>query len=630
MPRRKPASSKQRKAELQLKRARKRADLSQPNDAQPPSSKPSLSAQPTTVSARRLQSAFLKLSPDLLEQSKVLSARLTLPRPLLSHVVIWPVHSGRIDAEKEDEMRTQMSCMKRPKWRYEMTKKEVEKNEEGLFAKWITKTDQIVDNWVQAAEEQRLQLVDPAVETMPPSPSIFERNLEVWRQLWRVTELSQILLILLDSRCPLLHYPPSLSAYLSSVSARLILVLTKVDISGHERASAWARYLTAKFPGVRVVMVESYMQKTSDPDDGGGNMQGRPQYKPHIPESFKSRLIQAMKEIHAEMLQPPERIRHDEAKVKKWNPRVKLSVNWEAVMTAKPKMHIQREDAPLARQGDENEDDEYVEPEYLTVGLVGQPNVGKSSLLNALFGMTKARASKTPGKTKHFQTLFWTSDIRLVDCPGLVLPNLVPLEMQVLGGVLPIARMPAIPLCIAHAARLLPLESILGLTHPSQVEPEVEDKRTWREGKKKDEKKKEIFWTAMDVLTAFADKKGWVTAKAGRPDVNRAGNAILRMLAEGRIKWAFWPPDVEPAVIEDAAVRGIWIPADIGDSDSSDSEEEPQDQTRNSEDESSEDKEEGDGSESKTVAGQWEDTKAASRFALLQVDDKDSDDDEND
>ena len=32
---------------------------------------------------------------------------------------------------------------------------------------------------------------------------------------WRVTEISQILLILLDSRCPLLHYPPSLAAYLS-------------------------------------------------------------------------------------------------------------------------------------------------------------------------------------------------------------------------------------------------------------------------------------------------------------------------------------------------------------------------------------------------------------------------------
>jgi hypothetical protein len=84
----------------------------------------------------------------------------------------------------------------------------------------------------------------------------------------------------------------------------------------------------------------------------------------------------------------------------------------------------------------------------------------------------------------------------------------------------------------------------------------------------------------MDILTAYADKKGWVTAKAGRPDVNRAGNAsmstvssiisvshfyslVLRALAEGRIGWAFWPPGIPLEQIASAAGsegHGIWIP----------------------------------------------------------------------
>src|SRR6185369_11980830 len=39
---------------------------------------------------------------------------------------------------------------------------------------------------------------------------------------WRVTEISQILLVLLDSRCPLLHFPPPLQQYL--FNRKVILV----------------------------------------------------------------------------------------------------------------------------------------------------------------------------------------------------------------------------------------------------------------------------------------------------------------------------------------------------------------------------------------------------------------------
>ena len=32
-------------------------------------------------------------------------------------------------------------------------------------------------------------------------------------------------------------------------------------------------------------------------------------YEPHLPESFKERLVQAIREGHAEMMEPPEKIR---------------------------------------------------------------------------------------------------------------------------------------------------------------------------------------------------------------------------------------------------------------------------------------------------------------------------------
>ncbi|KAG8920161.1 hypothetical protein FRC02_001135 [Tulasnella sp. 418] len=294
-------------------------------------------------------------------------------------------------------------------------------------------------------------------------------------------------------------------------------------------------------------------------------------------------LLEALQQCHKELLEPPPHIRDNLEKHSSWKPRVRREVDWTALYrvdqenrpatsgTTRPD-EAQAEDPAheeeqVQKNEDDSDDDALDEPNGpLTVGLIGQPNVGKSSLLNALFGSIKVRASRTPGKTKHFQTLFWSPELRLVDCPGLVLPNLVPLELQVLSSIIPISRVSSIPSCIFNAGNLLPLERVFNLRHPSEDEPEAEDKRTWRGGMKPStpsvaQKK----WTAMDVLTAYANKKGWVTAKAGRPDVNRAGNAILRALAENRVPWAFEPPSSPsastPTSAEDTEKShdGIWL-----------------------------------------------------------------------
>ena len=39
--------------------------------------------------------------------------------------------------------------------------------------------------------------------------------------------------------------------------------------------------------------------------------------------------------------------------------------------------------------------------------------------------------SRTPGHTKHFQTIFLTRSLRLCDCPGLVFPSLISKQLQV-------------------------------------------------------------------------------------------------------------------------------------------------------------------------------------------------------
>ena len=60
--------------------------------------------------------------------------------------------------------------------------------------------------------------------------------------------------------------------------------------------------------------------------------------------------------------------------------------------------------------------------EEVTVGVVGYPNVGKSSLINALAGRAKARTSPESGFTKGLQKIKVDNKIFLLDTPG-VFPN---------------------------------------------------------------------------------------------------------------------------------------------------------------------------------------------------------------
>jgi nuclear GTP-binding protein len=54
------------------------------------------------------------------------------------------------------------------------------------------------------------------------------------------------------------------------------------------------------------------------------------------------------------------------------------------------------------------------------VGVIGYPNVGKSSLINSLRRSKVCGVSATPGFTKTIQEIHLDKHIKLIDCPGIV------------------------------------------------------------------------------------------------------------------------------------------------------------------------------------------------------------------
>ncbi|RHY57926.1 hypothetical protein DYB38_000659 [Aphanomyces astaci] len=165
----------------------------------------------------------------------------------------------------------------------------------------------------------------------------------------------------------------------------------------------------------------------------------------------------------------------------------------------------------------------------ITIGLIGHPNVGKSSVLNALAGKKLVSVSHTPGHTKRLQSIFIAPHICICDCPGLVFPFAgVPKHMQELGGLFPYSQTREPFSAVRFLAEHAPLESILNLAVRTQefdgyLEP--------------------LEWSSWTLCEAYAEKKGYKTERRGRPDHHRAGAELIRDCMDGVLPLYFYPPD---------------------------------------------------------------------------------------
>ena len=86
-------------------------------------------------------------------------------------------------------------------------------------------------------------------------------NLETWRQLWRVLEISDIVLLIVDIRFPALHFSPAFYEYCTrTLQKDVILVLNKIDLVENSVVIAWKNFFRTKFPHLHILLFSSSKQ----------------------------------------------------------------------------------------------------------------------------------------------------------------------------------------------------------------------------------------------------------------------------------------------------------------------------------------------------------------------------------
>ncbi len=74
----------------------------------------------------------------------------------------------------------------------------------------------------------------------------YEHNFLVWKQLWNTLEYSDVVLLIVDIRFPLFHFPHKVYSQLKTMGKPTMLVLTKSDLVSSEVLQNWIDYFTKK------------------------------------------------------------------------------------------------------------------------------------------------------------------------------------------------------------------------------------------------------------------------------------------------------------------------------------------------------------------------------------------------
>ncbi|KRY22340.1 Intraflagellar transport protein 88 -like protein, partial [Trichinella patagoniensis] len=153
----------------------------------------------------------------------------------------------------------------------------------------------------------------------------------------------------------------------------------------------------------------------------------------------------------------------------------------------------------------------------ISVGFIGFPNVGKSSIINALRRKKVCNVAPIAGETKVWQYVTLMRRIYLIDCPGIVYPTGNNEAQLILKGVIRVENVKDAADYIDAVIERVKREY---LVRTYQV-PE------WK--------------NSEEFLSALAGRSGRLL-KGGEPDINTVAKMVLNDFQRGRLPYYVKPP----------------------------------------------------------------------------------------
>ncbi len=154
----------------------------------------------------------------------------------------------------------------------------------------------------------------------------------------------------------------------------------------------------------------------------------------------------------------------------------------------------------------------------VTVGVIGYPNVGKSSVINSLKRSKTCEVSTIPGCTKNLKEIKLDSEVKLLDCPGVIFEKELTRNQMILQNVTKTDT--DLEEVVSAILERIPVQQIL---------------ETYE---------LETFTSTLDFLAKICRKYGKL-GKGGVPEIKQGAKQVIEDWNRGKLKYFTIPPFLE-------------------------------------------------------------------------------------